>query len=405
MGAFEYTALDTHGRERKGVLEGDTYRQIRQNLREQGLSPLSVEEVQQREERSRQQNILFRRKISATDLALITRQLATLVRSGFPVEEALRAVAQQTEKAQQKSMLVAVRSKVMEGRSLAVAMGDFPAVFSDLFRSTVEAGEQSGNLNIVLERLADYTEARHHLNSKISQALIYPSVLTIVAIAVIIGLLAYVVPQVTSQFENAGQSLPALTVALIATSDFVQDYGLFILALLVVATVVFNYMLRFEQFRFRFHSGLLKTPLISRLTRGLNTARFARTFSILAASGVPILDGLRIASQVIGNLPMRAAVEQAARKVREGTNLHTALEASGYFPPMTLHLIASGEISGNLEEMLDRAATSQENEMDSLRTKLLSYFEPLIIVVMGGIVLAITIAILLPIFELNQLIK
>jgi general secretion pathway protein F len=405
MGAFEYTALDSKGRETKGVLEGDTFRQIRQSLREQGMVPLSVDEVQPREERGGQQNALFRRGVSATDLALITRQLATLVRSGLPVEEALRAVSQQTEKARMKSMLVAVRSRVMEGHALAAALSDFPHVFPELYRSTVAAGEQSGHLNVVLDRLADYTESRHQLNQKMMLALIYPLLLTLVAIGVVVGLLAYVVPQVVSVFDNVGQSLPALTVGLITVSDIVHDYGLFMLVIIVAAILLFNYLMRFETARFQFHVVLLKIPLVSRLVRGLNTARFARTFSILAASGVPVLDGLRISAQVIENLPMRQAVDQAARKVREGTNLHTALEASGYFPPMMLHLIASGEASGNLEEMLERAAISQEGEMDTLRGALLGIFEPVIILVMGAIVLVIVIAILLPIFELNQLVQ
>lgn len=405
MGAFEYTALDSKGRETKGVLEGDTFRQIRQSLREQGMVPLSVEEVQQREDRGSQQSALFRRGVSATDLALITRQLATLVRSGLPVEEALRAVSQQTEKARLQSMLVAVRSRVMEGHALAAALGDFPHVFPELYRSTVAAGEQSGHLNVVLDRLADYTESRHQLNQKMMLALIYPLLLTLVAIGVVVGLLAYVVPQVVSVFDNVGQSLPALTVGLITVSDFVSDYGLFMFFVIVAAALLFNYLIRFETARFQFHAILLKLPLVSRFVRGLNTARFARTFSILAASGVPVLDGLRISAQVIENLPMRQAVDQAARKVREGTNLHTALEASSYFPPMMLHLIASGEASGNLEEMLERAAISQESEMDTLRGALLGIFEPVIILVMGAIVLVIVIAILLPIFELNQLVQ
>lgn len=405
MGAYEYTALDSQGREQKGVLEGDTYRQIRQSLREQGLAPLSVEEVQKREVRSHRQSALFKRKISATDLSLITRQLATLVRSGLPIEESLKAVSQQTEKARLKSMLVAVRSRVMEGHALAAALGDFPHIFPELYRSTVAAGEQSGHLNVVLDRLADYTESRQQLNQKMQLALIYPVLLTLVAIAVVVGLLAYVVPQVISVFDNVGQALPALTVGLIALSEFIQSYGIGLLILIIAAVVLFSYLLRFETFRYQYHFTLLKIPLVSRLTRGLNTARFARTFSILSASGVPVLDGLRISAQVIENLPMRQAVDQAAKKVREGTNLHTALEASGYFPPMTLHLIASGETSGNLEEMLERAAISQEGEMDTLRGALLGIFEPVIILVMGGIVLVIVIAILLPIFELNQLVK
>ena len=403
MGAFEYTALDVRGRERRGVLEGDAARQIRQQLREQGLTPLSVEAVQQKEARS--QRTFFRRRISATDLALITRQLATLVRSGLPIDEALATVSRQTEKARLKSMMAAVRSRVMEGHSLAVALADFPHVFSELFRSTVAAGEQSGHLEVVLERLADYTEARQQLSQKMMLALIYPVLLTVVAIAVVVLLLAYVVPQVVQVFDNIGQQLPLLTRGLIAASDFLQSYGVVLFLVLLALVIAFTYLLRFKGFKFRVHQILLRLPLISRLVRGLDTARFARTFSILVASGVPVLDGMRISAQVMNNLPMREAVDAASRRVREGSGIYSALDSCGYFPPMTVHLIASGEASGNLEEMLERAASGQEREMETLISGLMGLFEPLLILSMGGIVLVIVLAILLPIFDLNQLVQ
>jgi general secretion pathway protein F len=403
MGAFEYTALDARGRERNGVLEGDAARQIRQQLREQGLTPLSVQEVQQREAKT--QRTLFVRKISATDLALITRQWATLVRSGLPVEEALRTVGQQAEKSRLKSMMMAVRSRVMEGHSMAAALGAFPHVFSDLYRATIEAGEQSGHLDVVLERLADYTEGRQQLSQKMSQAMIYPVMLTIIAIGAVGFLLTYVVPKIVQVFEGIGQELPILTRGLIYTSEIFKENWLFMLIGIVILVSGFMYLLRFEKFKTRYHLFLLKLPLVSRLVRGLNAARFARTLSIVAASGVPILEGLRIAAQVVTNLPMRKAVDEAASKVREGSAIHKALDASKYFPPMTVHLIASGEASGNIEEMLERAAESQEREMQALTEGLLGIFEPILILAMGGIVLVIVLAILLPIFDMNQLVK
>ncbi|WP_455206298.1 type II secretion system inner membrane protein GspF [Kaarinaea lacus] len=403
MGAFEYTALDARGREKTGVLEGDAARQIRQQLREQGLTPISVEEVKQREARSGKR--IFKRKISATDLSLITRQWATLVRSGMPVEEALRTVAQQSEKARLKSMVVAVRSRVMEGHSLASALSDFPHIFSELYRATIEAGEQSGHLEVVLERLADYTETRQQISQKMSQALIYPVLLTLVAVAVVIGLLTFVVPKIVQVFESIGQELPALTKALIATSEFLSSNGLYLLFGLLVIIVAFSYMMRVENFRKAFHRFLLGLPLVGRMVRSVNAARFARTLSIVAASGVPILEGLKIASQVISNLPMRDAVLTAANKVREGSAISTALDASKYFPPMTIHLIASGEASGNIENMLERAADSQEREIEALTAGLLGIFEPVLILAMGGVVLVIVLAILLPIFDMNQLVR
>jgi general secretion pathway protein F len=405
MGAFEYTALDPRGREKRGVLEGDAARQIRQQLREKGWVPLSVEEVAQREAKERKRYAFLRRGISATELALITRQLATLVRAGLPLEECLRAVSQQADKGRLKSMLLAVRSRVMEGHSLAVGLSDFPHIYPELYRTTVEAGEQSGHLDRVLERLADYTESRQQLRQKIQLAVFYPALLTVVAILVVGGLMTYVVPQVVQVFENIGQELPPLTRGLIAVSDFMRNNGVVMLVLLALLIGGFSYLLRNPAIRRRFHKVLLAIPLVSRLERGLNTGRFARTFSILTASGVPVLEALRISAQVMSNLPMREAVTEATARVREGSGIAAALERSGYFPPMTVQLIASGEASGKLEEMLERAAINQEREIETLIAALLGLFEPLLILFMGSVVLIIVLAILLPIFDLNQLIQ
>ena len=404
MGAFEYTALDSTGRTRTGILEADTPRQIRQQLREKQWAPLSVVEVQQREAK-RQKRLSFRRGINATDLALITRQFATLAGSGLPIDEALQAVSQQTEKARIKSMLLAVRSRIKEGHTLADALADFPHVFPDLYRATVSAGEQSGHLDAVLSKLADYTENRQQVQQKGMLALIYPVLVTTVAILVVTALLAYVVPQVVQVFENINQQLPILTIILIAISDFIREYGVLLLIAIVLAVTVTGYILRRPGPRAAFHRLLLRLPLIGRLVRGMNAARFARTFSIMVASGVPVLEGLRISSQVVTNIPMRQSVEETARNVREGSSLHTALERNGYFPPMTIHLIASGETSGNLETMLERAAISQEREVETLIAAMLGIFEPALILIMGGLVLLIVLAILLPIFDLNQLVK
>jgi general secretion pathway protein F len=302
-------------------------------------------------------------------------------------------------------MILSVRSRVMEGHPLATGLGDFPHVFPELYRATVAAGEQSGHLDVVLERLADYTEKRQALRSKIQLALFYPAMLTLMALAVTTGLLTYVVPQVVQVFENIGQELPWLTRALIALSDFLRAYGIVLLLAIVGAVVGFNYSLKNSANLWRFHALLHGLPLIARLMRGLNTARFARTLSILAASGVPVLEALRISAQVLSSLPMRDAVEEAAARVREGSSLAGALEKSGYFPPMALHLIASGEASGKLESMLERAAENQERELETIISALMGLFEPLLILVMGGLVLIIVLAILLPIFDLNQLVK
>jgi len=408
MGAFEFAALDKSGKEKKGVLEGDSPRAIRQQLREQGLIPLSVDEVAQRESKSssgKSFNFSIRRGISATDLALLTRQLATLVRSGLPLDEATSTVARQSEKPRLKSLMLGVRARVMEGHSLADGLGKFPHVFPELYRATVAAGEQSGHLDTILERLADYTEARQQMAQRIQMAMFYPAILTFMAIAVVAVLLGYVVPQVVEVFEDMGQTLPLMTRILITVSGGFRDYGLYGLVVLVVVILGVIYVLRKPGPKYKFHSVLLRLPLLGRFNRGVNTSRFARTLSILAASGVPVLEALRIASQVVSNLPMREAVKAAAHKVREGAGLALSLEQSGYFPPMTVNLIGSGEVSGNLEEMLERAAINQEREQETQISFLMSMLEPVLIIVMGMVVLFIVLATLLPIFNMNQLIS
>ncbi len=404
MGAFEYTAVDRGGRQHKGVLEGDTARQVRQLLRERGMLPMAISEVMERESRGTRASFSLRRGINAADLALITRQLATLLRSGMPLEETLLAVGQQSEKPRLKSILLGVRSRVMEGHTLASGLGDFPQAFPEIYRATVAAGEQSGHLDPVLERLADYTEGRQQLRQRVSHALIYPVILTVMAISIVSGLLVYVVPKVVGVFENTGQALPVFTQILIASSDFLREYGFILVILLAVGAFVFSRLLRQLPFRRRWHRFLLRLPLVGKLTRGINTARFTRTLSILAGSGVPVLEALRIAGDVVTNVPMKEAIQETAVRVREGAPLGRSLGASRLFPPMTMHLISSGEASGELEDMLERAAANQEREVDGLVGAMLAILEPALILLMGALVLAIVIAILLPIFQLNQLV-
>ena len=403
MSAFEYTALDIGGKKLKGVVEGDAPRQVRQQLRDQGLTPLTVDEVNQRTKSDEKKT--FSRGISSTELAVFTRQLATLIGSGMPLEETLDAVGKQTENPRMQGTIVAVRSRIKEGHSLAEALADFPVIFPELYRSTVAAGEQTGHLDVVLSRLADYTENRQMLIQSISQALIYPVVLTFTALAVVTLLLGYVVPQVVQVFTDLGQTLPWLTRALIATSDAVRDYGWLMALIIVVAVFAWRRALQNEAIKYRYHAWLLKLPLVARLVRGVNTARFARTFSILTASGVPVLEGLRISANVMGNLPMREAVLEASLRVREGSTVQKALEVSDCFPPLVLHLIGSGESSGKLEDMLERAAQNQERDLENRISMMMKIFEPALILVMGVVVLVIVLAILLPIFDLNQLVK
>ncbi len=407
MAAFEYTVLDNKGREKKGVIEGDTARQVRQLLRERGMMPLQIESAAGREKKQDQRKPLFsvQRGISATDLALFTRQLATLVRAALPLDEALSAVGQQTEKPRIKSMIFAIRAKVLEGHTLAAGFSDFPKVFPELYRATVAAGEQSGHLDTVLDRLADYAEGRQQMSQKVAQATIYPAILTIVALSVVVGLLVYVVPQIVEVFENTGQALPLLTRIMIGTSEFLQSYVLLLLIAIGLAWFGIHRYLQAPANRKRYHRRLLSLPVVGRLVRGLNTARFSRTFSILTSSGVPVLEALRLSAPVVSNLPMQEAIAEAAGRVREGSSIHGALERSKLFPPMTLHLIASGETSGNLEDMLERAAVQQERELETTIAMFMGLFEPLLIVVMGMVVLTIVLSILLPIMNMNDLMQ
>ncbi|RMG52638.1 MAG: type II secretion system protein GspF [Gammaproteobacteria bacterium] len=407
MPAFEYSALKPNGRKTRGVLEGDTERQVRQQLRARGLTPLEVRTVTERTATAGNRASLGPGglRLGAADLALVTRQIATLVQSGSPLAEVLATVARQSEKDRVKRVVLAVRARVLEGHSLADSLSAFPAVFPPLYRATVAAGEQSGHLDAVLERLADYTESRQEMSRRVQGAIFYPATLIVISLVILAVLMGYVVPQVQGVYQNTGQQLPLLTRSLIALSGFIQHWWWALLLVIAGAVFLFLRALRNEPFRYRVHRLMLRLPVVGRLVRGLNTARFARTLSILAGSGVPILDALEISARVVPNLPMQRAIEEAAVRVREGSGIAAALERSGLFPPMTVHLIASGESSGRLEDMLERAALQQERETDATIGLFLSLFEPLLIVVMGGMVLLIVIAILLPIFELNSLVK
>jgi general secretion pathway protein F len=411
MAAFEYVAVDAGGRERKGVLEGDTARHVRQLLREQSLLPVSVTEVlgEQREAAAtgsrRKFSFTFQRGLSAADLSLTTRQLATLVKSALPLEEALLAVSQQTDKPKTRNILLGVRSKVMEGHTLADSLAEYPTSFPELYRATISASEQSGHLDAVLERLADYTENRQELRSRTMGALLYPVMLFVVCVAIVFFLLVSVVPKVVEVFRNSEAQLPILTQMLIAGSDFMRAWGWLVFLLIGLGLWVFSRWLRFESNRRRWHDFLLRLPLAGKIVRGSNTARFARTLSTLTASTVPVLDALRISGEVVTNLPMKGAVADAAVRVREGAPIGRSLGQSRLFPPMMIHLISSGETSGELDTMLERAAQHQERELDALLQALVGLLGPLMILVMGGLVLVIVLAMLLPIFELNQLVK
>ncbi|HET6546185.1 MAG TPA: type II secretion system inner membrane protein GspF [Rhodanobacteraceae bacterium] len=403
MPAFAYEALDQGGKTRRGVLQGDTARAVRSSLRERGLNPLTVDEVS--EDARRRARPFARRGLSAQQLALLTRQLATLIGAGLPIDEALAALSEQAGDDRQQELTAALRGRVLEGASLAQAMADFPDTFPEIFRASVAAGEQSGRLDPVLEKLADYAEARDALKQTVIAALAYPILLSLVAIAVVAGLLTYVVPQIVGVFQDLHRTLPWATRALMALSAFLRRWGWLILLLLAGLVIAFNVALKRDPVRYRWHTLLLGLPLIGRLTRAANTARATRTLALLAGSAVPLLDALSIAAQVVPNLPMREALQRAAFKVREGGGFSRALGESGQFPPIALRLIASGERSGELPRMLIEAAAQQQRELDRWLTVLSAVLGPAVILIVGAMVLFIVLAILLPIFNLNEMVR
>ncbi|HEY6241407.1 MAG TPA: type II secretion system inner membrane protein GspF [Burkholderiales bacterium] len=405
MSGFEYSALDATGSETRGVIEADTERHARSILRERGLAPLAVEGIRATAARSGLRERFSRPGLSRKGLALVTRQFATLVVAGLTIEECLNVIIEQSESAAARRLFAAVRARVLEGQSLSHSLAEYPAAFPQIYRAMVEAGEHSGRLGDVLERLADFTENREALRDKLILAFIYPALVMTVALGVVWFLLVYVMPQMTRVFSNLGQTLPLVTRILIAISDFVRVNGGYTLAAAAGALFFGRFLLRDEARRSRWHGWLLRLPLAGRVIRGLNAARFADTLGILTASGVPLLSSLQSAAAVLANLPMRAAVDEAVRRVREGAALAPSLGAAKLFPPLVIHLIASGEATGRLDTMLARAAQAQSRELENLLRGLTAVLEPLLILAMGLVVGFVVVAILLPMFEMNQLVR
>ncbi|MEH6817425.1 MAG: type II secretion system inner membrane protein GspF [Pseudoalteromonas distincta] len=407
MAAFEYRALDGRGKEKKGILEADTAKQIRQTLRDQKLTPLEVVPAAQSDKQVKGEKApllggFFKATISTSDLALITRQLATLIQSALPVEGAVMAVAEQCEKPRLKRMLMSVRSKVVEGYTLADGLSEFPHVFDDLYRAMVAAGEKSGHLDQVLNRLADYTEQRQHMRSQITQAMVYPIILVVFAIGIVSVLLGTVVPKILKTFEKTKQVLPWTTEWVMAGSHFVQNYWFISLIAITAIAIGIKHALKQPKIRFWWDDRVLHMPGIGKVARGINTARFARTLSILSSSSVPLLEGMRISGGVLINEKIKKAVADASDRVSEGASLRAALQQTKLFPPMMLHMIASGEKSGELEQMLERAANNQDREFESMVNVSLKLLEPAMIASMAVIVLFIVMAILQPIMAMNK---
>jgi len=405
MAAFQYQAVDSKGKTKRGVLEGDSARHVRQSLKEQGLMPISVDFSQNKKWSSgfRLSNPSLSARMNIYEIALFTRQLSTLLKSGMPLESCLQAISDQAEKPKMSAVVTNVRAKVNEGYALVEGLSVFPATFNPLYRAMVAAGEKSGHLDQILDRLANYTEHQQVMRSKILQALLYPIILVVFSIAIISILLTAVVPKIVSQFVQMGQGLPVSTQILIDMSDFVQSWWWLILFFCFACWGAIKWLLSQKHYRFKLDQQLIRIPIIGSVVKGINTARFARTLAICASSNIPILDAMNVAGDVVTNTYMKEKVSEATERVREGSSLRKALQGTHFFPPMMLHMIASGEQSGELEKMLISAADNQDNQFESTVNIVLGLFTPILIAVMAGFVLFIVMATLMPILEMNNL--
>lgn len=403
MPAFEYIAANDNGTEVKGSIEGDTEKHVSYILKEKGLFPISIKKLTNKQPLNKKIN-LVQTNLSSKDLALFTRQLATLIGSGVPLDEALISINEQQKKQYAKNIILGAHSKIMEGYTLAESFSEFPNSFPLIYITTISAGEQSGHLTLILKKLANFTESKRKLQQQVKNALIYPSALIITALLVISFMLAYVVPKVIYIFENFDQQLPLLTRIVISLSDLIRENWLIIIIFIVLLIALIKYFLKDYKIKKKCHTLLLQLPIFGRLTMNMNSARFMQTLSILSGSGAPILDALKMSANVITNIPMKEAAEVAAIKVSEGESISRSLSSSHLFPSMMIHMIGSGENSGRLEEMLDRATENQEEEVKNTIDVLLGIMQPLTVIFMAVIVLLIVLAILLPIFEINNLI-
>jgi len=406
MPAFRYEAVDENGSSRKGVVNADSARSARADLRSQGLVPIKVDAISAQVDAS---GVATRRgfgeKLSTNELALFTRQLASLLEAGLPLEQAFTALLEQAERQYVRDLIASIRSEVMGGSSMSDALSRHPRDFADIYRALVASGEQIGQLSRVLSRLADYIERRNALVQKVRLAFTYPAIVTVVAFLIVIFLLTYVVPQIVSVFANTKQKLPVLTIVMLAISDFVRNYGFVMLGLIIAAWVGWRRALQNAALKLRWHTWLLTAPLYGKFERSLNTSRFASTLAITTGSGVPILRALETSRDTLSNVAMRTLVEQASDAVREGVSLARALSAQKHFPPMLIHMIRAGEITGELPAMLDRAASAQEADLERRTLTIAGLLEPFLILAMGVVVLLIVLAVLMPIIEINQLVR
>jgi general secretion pathway protein F len=398
MSGYQYQALKTSGQSCKGVIEADSERHARQLLREQGLIPTQLHALKKHAYKKR------KHRVSSQDLSLLTRQLATLLAAGIPLEEALRGVSEQSTKLPVRELIFSVRAKVLEGYGLAQAMDDEPHAFPELYRATIAAGEQTGRLDMVLEKLADYTEYQQQTRQKIQQAMIYPLLMVIISVSIISFLLAFVVPKIIEVFSSSGQALPPMTHVLILLSSGIHSYGLYLLGLSIISVIGIRRSLKNSRIRTKWHTWLLNIPGARFFIIAINIARYTHTFSILFAAGVSVLETMRVSASLLTNVILREAFDTAAVRVKEGTSISQALQDTHFISPMAIHLIGSGEKSGQLAPMMERAALHLDQEVRRLIDTAMTLLEPLVIIFMGGVILFIVLATLLPIFSMEQLV-
>ena len=409
MPAFEYKAVDQNGRNKKGFLEGDSARHVRQLLKEQKLIPIEVDAVKGEIKTNKtgfiNTNSTRRLKLSNTDSALITRQFATLLGSGLNIEECLTVLIAQSEKHKTKSILSGIRARIVEGYSMVDALEQYPRSFPEIYRAAVAAGEHSGNLATVMDNLANYLEERQSLQQRLSIALIYPIILTTVSVLIVTALLTFVVPKVVVVFEGANQTLPILTRIMIATGDFLRANYITMTLSICALVLGLNALFKRPKPRLWLDNLILKFPMTSQLSREINSARLARTLAIMIQSGVPLLTAMRSAEGVLSNTLLRSELQKSAIDVSEGSSINKALIRHNRFSPLFTQMIASGEASGRLGEMLEKSANALETGVKNRLAVIMGLFEPIIILIMGGLVMLIVLAILLPVFDMNTLIK
>lgn len=404
MHTFNYKAIDKNGKDKSGVVQAENAKAARQQLRSSGLTVSHIESEKDRKTRT-SKNVSFQKKaISSLELSLITRQLSILLNSGMSIEQSLAALADQLENNEQKSIMSGVRSEVLAGRPLASSLRMYPRIFPPVYCSLVNAGEQSGSLASVMNKLADYSDKTRELTSKIMMALLYPVIVSIVATLIIIALLTFVVPQVVKVFETSKQTLPIITRAMIASSNGIRSYGIYVLIAIILFVVLFAKSLKKTENKINFHRRLLTLPIAGKLLTNIDIARFTNTLSMLLTSGVPMLSALEASRDTLGNYMLKNAIDRAITMVREGVGLAVALNAQKAFPPVVIHLIASGEKSGNLEHLLSQAGGHQELELSHRSQLLTGILEPALIVFMGAVVMLIVIGIMLPILNMNKMV-